>query len=266
MMDALVSIPGAEPWSARGSGPRGSIGVVVVHGFTANPIGTRPLGQRLAAEGYSVEVPLLPGHGTSPRDLARTRYEDWRATVENCVRTLERGCDRIVLVGHSMGGTIALDVAAERSQRGTALAGAVAINALVLDRTELLARLAPALQYVVPYVPRDAAGMPSDDLAKPGVEERAYPWVAARAAQSLIGQLPRVRAALGSIDCPVLVVTSPEDHTVDPRNGAAIAEALTSARVMEFATTRSYHVPLLDYDAESLEDRIVAFVAEVAGA
>jgi carboxylesterase len=262
-MDVMVSVPGAEPFSARGSGVRGSVGVVVVHGFTANPIGTRPLGLRLAAEGYSVEVPLLPGHGTSARDLARTRYADWRRTVANAVATLSRGCDRIVLIGHSMGGSITLDLAAHGEHP---LAGAVTINSLVLDREEVLARVAPVLQYIVPFVPRDAAGMPTDDLAKPGVDEHAYAWVSARAAQSYIAELPRIRDGLPRITCPVLVVTSPEDHTVDPSNGDAIAAGLTSAAAVErFATPRSFHVPLLDYDAERLEERIIAFVTDVTG-
>jgi len=262
-MDVMVSIPGAEPFSARGGDARGSVGVVVVHGFTANPIGTRPLGLRLAAEGYSVEVPLLPGHGTSARDLARTRYADWRSTVANAVAALGRGCDHVVVVGHSMGGSITLDVAAYGAQP---LAGAVVINSLVLDREEVLARAAPVLQYLVPFVPRDAAGMPTDDLAKPGVDEHAYAWVSARAAQSYIAELPRIREGLARVTCPVLVVTSPEDHTVDPANGDAIAEGLTAAaRVERFATPRSFHVPLLDYDAEALEDRIVRFVADVTG-
>jgi carboxylesterase len=262
-MDVMVAVPGAEPFSARGTGERGAVGVVVVHGFTANPIGTRPLGLRLAAAGYSVEVPLLPGHGTSARDLARTRYRDWRATVENAVATLSRGCDRVVVIGHSMGGSIALDVAAHGPQP---LAGVVTINSLVLDRTELLARLAPVLQHVVPFVPRDAAGMPTDDLAKPGVDENAYAWVSAKAAQSYIAELPRIRDGLANVTCPALVVTSPEDHTVDPANGDAIAEGLArSSRVERFATPRSFHVPLLDYDAEVLEERIEEFVADVTG-
>lgn len=262
-MDAMVTVPGAEPFSARGSGPRGAVGVVVVHGFTANPLGTRPLGMRLAAAGYSVEVPRLPGHGTSVRDLARTRYSDWRGTVEHAVATLARGCDHVVVVGHSMGGTIALDLAGAGSHP---LAGVVAINALVLDRTELLARLAPILQHVVPYVPRGAAGLPPDDLAKPGVEEHAYAWVSARAAQSFVAELPRIRDGLGTITCPALVVTSPEDHTVDLANGDAIAEGLAgAARVERLLTRRSYHVPQLDYDAELLEERVVDFVADVTG-
>ena len=262
-MDAIVGVPGAEPFSARGQGARGAVGVVVVHGFTANPTGTRPLGMRLAAAGYSVEVPRLPGHGTSARDLSRTRYSDWRTSVATAVATLARGCDAVVVVGHSMGGSIALDLAGSGEHD---LAGIVTINSLVLDRTEVLARLAPLLQHVVPFVPRDAAGMPTDDLAKPGVDEQAYAWVSARAAQSYIVELPRIREGLERIDCPALIVTSPEDHTVDPANGDAIADGLVgSPRVERLATRRSFHVPLMDYDAEMLEERILAFVADVTG-
>jgi carboxylesterase len=262
-MDAIVTVQGAEPFSARGSGTRGSVGVVVVHGFTANPTGTRPLGLRLASEGYSVEVPRLPGHGTSTRDLARTRYADWRTTAANAVATLARGCEQVVLVGHSLGGSITLDLAGSGEH---ALAGIVPINALVLGRTDPIARLAPVLQHVLPYVPRDLAGMPTDDLAKPGVVEHAYAWVPARAAQSFIVELPRIRTGLARIGCPALVVTSPEDHTVDPGNGDAIAEGMVgSPRVERFTTRRSYHQPLLDYDAEELEERIVTFVGDVTG-
>jgi len=261
-MDAMVSVPGAEPWSARGDGPRATVGVVVVHGFTANALSTRPLGQRLAAAGYSVEVPLLPGHGTSSRDLARTRYGDWHGSAALAVETLARGCDQVIVVGHSMGGTIALDLAAEGSHP---LAGVVTINALVLGRDELLARLAPYLQHVLPFVPRDAAGMPTDDIAKPGVSEQSYRWVSARAAQSLIEQLPRVRSGLAAITCPALVVTSVEDHTVDPRNGAAVVEGLGSSRIETVTCERSYHAPLLDYDATLVEDAVLDFVASVTG-
>ncbi len=261
-MDVRVTIEGAEPWSSPGHGERAAVGVVVVHGFTANPRGTRPLGQRLAAAGYAVDVPLLPGHGTSVRDLARTTYADWRRCVEHAVTTLAAGRDHVVVVGHSMGGTLALDLAATSP---TPVAAAVAINAIVLDRTGLLARLAPTLQYVLPYVPRDAAGLPTDDVARPGVEEGAYAWVSARAAQSLITQLPRVRRALPTVSCPVLVVTSPQDHSVDPANGDAIAGALTSARVERLSCERSYHVPQLDYDADLVEERVLRFVAEATG-
>jgi len=262
-MDVRVTVDGAEPWSAPGHGDRASVGVVVVHGLTANPRGTRPLGQRLADAGFAVDVPLLPGHGTSVRDLARTRYADWRQRVERSIASLAADREQVVVVGHSMGGTLALDLAATSP---VPLTAAVAINAVVLDRAGLLARVAPVLQHVLPFVPRDAAGMPTDDIMRPGVEEGAYAWVSARAAQSLLVQLPRVRRGLSTVTCPVLVVTSPKDRTVDPANGPAIVAGLSSARVETLTCERSGHVPQLDHDAGLVEERVVAFVAAATGA
>lgn len=260
-MDAVVTVPGAQPWSAAGLGARGRTGVVVTHGFTGNPIATRPLGQQLAAAGYTVEVPCLPGHGTDHRDLARTRYDDWYGALERVLDHLLGGCDRVVLIGHSMGGTLTLDLA---SRRPDDVAAAVVINPQVLDPTQLLARLAPVLQYLVPYVPRELAGLPADDIARPGVHEGSYPKVAARAARSLIAQLPRIRAQLLDLTSPLLVVWSPEDHTVPAVNATELLDLVGSADLRRFVCHRSYHVPMLDHDAEALEAAILAFLADTA--
>jgi len=260
-VEAVVAIPGAEPWSARGEGERGEVAVVVVHGFTGNPIATRPLGQRLAAEGYTVEVPLLPGHGTNHRDLGATRYRDWAGAVDRVVDHLSAGCRTVVLVGHSMGGTIALDLATRRRQDVDAVA---VVNPLVLEPTQALARAAPVLQHVVPYVPRDLAGLPSDDIARPGVEEGAYSVVPAKAARSLLVQLPRIRARLSGLTQPLLIARSPEDHTVPAENARRLRELVASEEVTEVVCDRSYHVVMLDYDARRLEEALVGFVGRVA--
>lgn len=262
-MDALVTIEGAEPLSSPGTGERGEIGVVLVHGFTGNPIATRPLGQRLASEGYSVEVLLLPGHGTSHRDLGRTRYGDWFGAVQRAVEHLRRTCPTIVVVGHSMGGTLALDLA---SRRAHLVDGLAVINPQVRDPEQALARVARVLQYVVPYVPRDLAGLPTDDICKPGVREGSYPVVSARAAQSLVAELPRIRAQLAELHQPLLAVWSTRDHTVPPRNTATLLELVGSEDVRTLELERSYHCPMLDYDAERLEQAVTDFVGEVGGA
>jgi carboxylesterase len=260
-MEAVVSIPGAEPWSASGHGARGEVGVIVTHGFTGNPRATRPLGQRLAAEGFTVEVPLLPGHGTHHRDLGSTRYADWVACVERTLDHLSRTCRAVVLIGHSMGGTITLDLA---SRRPRDVAGVVVINPQILDPTQPLARLAPLLQYVVPYVPRDLAGLPSNDIARPGVTEGAYGMVPARAARSLIVELPRIRSQLAELIQPLLVVWSPDDHTVSSSNARGLPEVVGSVDVTELVCERSYHLPQIDYDADRVEDAVIRFVAGVA--
>lgn len=252
------TIPGAEPWSAAGHGEHARTGVVVLHGFTGNPNSTRPLGQRLAQEGYRVEVPCLPGHGTDVRDLGRTRYADWYEAAERIVEHVAGTSDRVAVVGLSMGGTLTLDLA---SRRQDLVAAAAVINPQILDPTQPIARLAPLLQHVAPYVPRDLAGLPSDDIARPTADEHAYPKVSAKAAQSLIGQLPRIRRQLADLTAPLLVAYSPQDHTVPVANALALRELTSSQQLQELELPRSYHVATLDYDAPRLEQAVLELLA-----
>lgn len=259
-MEATVSIAGAEPWSAVGRGERGRDAVIVLHGFTGNPIGTRPLGQHLAVEGYSVEVPVLPGHGTSHHDLALTRYHDWYGAADRLVSYLRGRCRQVALVGHSMGGTIALDLAARRPDD---VAAAVVINPPVRMPAGLLPRLSGLLQYLAPYIPRELAGMPADDIAHDGVEDGSYALVSARAARSLLVELDRVRAGLLDITAPLLVVRSTQDHTVAPSNALEVLELAGSRDLRELRCDHSYHAPQLDEDAPLVAATITAFLDQV---
>ena len=92
-------LPGAEPYSAPG-GPHGAL---VVHGFTGNPSSMRPVAEALAAAGFAVELPLLPGHGTSLDDMMATRFPDWSAAVEAHFLELSGRTDSVVVAGLSMG-------------------------------------------------------------------------------------------------------------------------------------------------------------------
>ncbi len=261
-MDAAVSTPGAEPWSSVGAGPRGRTGVIVIHGFTSNPNATRPLGQHLAAEGYAVEVLLLPGHGTSHRELAGTRYRDWYDAVDRVVDRLWARCDAVVLIGHSMGGAIALDLAAHRPADVDAV---VVLNPVVRRPPGLLPLLGGILQHVAPYLPRDLAGLPTDDIAIDGVEEGAYALIPAGAARSLLTELDRIRAGLLDVVAPLLVVRSPEDHTIDPANALEVLELAGSRDLRSLVCHHSYHVPQLDQDAPLVAGTISDFLADVVG-
>lgn len=254
-------LAGAEAWSSPGEGALGRIGIVVVHGFTGNPCSTRPFGEALARRGFAIEVPRLPGHGTHWRDMARTRYTDWRAEVEAAVARVRERAHHVLLVGLSMGGALVLDVAC----RDAKIAGVVPINAPVLDREGLLARLAPLLEKVLPVVPASAAGLVENDAARPGVDERAYAWVPAAAGNSLLRELPRLREDLGHLHAPVLVAWSAQDHSVPPANSRAIARLAREAQVEELVLERSFHLATLDLDADLLEDRVAAFAARCAG-
>ncbi|MDX1510024.1 MAG: alpha/beta fold hydrolase [Nitriliruptorales bacterium] len=249
---------GAEPWSAEGSGDRARVGVAVIHGFTGNPVSTRPVGERLNAEGWTVEVPRLPGHGTSWMDLSRTRFGDWRRVVDETIDSLAERCDKVVVVGLSMGGTLTLDAA---TRRPADLAAIAVINATILPRDGLLPKLLPVLQFLLPVTPRDLADMPTGDIAKEGGDERAYGLVPTMTAYSIVKAQDEIRGRLDRLTMPVLVAWSPQDHTVPPKNSEWLAEQLADRDLTTVRCERSYHVVTLDHDAELLNDALVDFVA-----
>jgi carboxylesterase len=252
-------IHGAEAWSSPGAGSRARIGIIVSHGFTGNPVATRPLGDALAARGFAVEVVRLPGHGTDWRDMAKTSYADWRREIELTVERLRRGDKRVVIAGLSLGGTLALDIACARPKD---VAGVVTINATILNRKGLIATMAPVLEKILPVVPAGAAGLVKNDIAKGG-DEKAYSMVPARAGNSVLKELPRVRQGLESLETPVLVAYSPEDHSVPPENSQKILEILAGRDVKELRLERSYHLATLDFDFDVLVDEIAVFADRV---
>ena len=100
-----------QDWSAVGSGKNAHVGVLLVHGFTGAPPSMRPWGEFLHSKGYTVRVPLLPGHGTTPEDLNEVKWQEWPDKVTKELRELQKSCDTIFLIGLSMGGGTVLNVA-----------------------------------------------------------------------------------------------------------------------------------------------------------
>ena len=246
----MAIVPGAEPWSSDG----GDVGILVLHGFTGSPASVRPWGQALSAEGWTIRVPRLPGHGTTWQEMNKTRWEDWYAEADRNYRELRERCSRVFVMGLSMGGTLTLGLA---EQYGEAIAGIVLVNPSV--HTERPDRfLLPVLQLVVPGFP----GI-SNDIAKPGQDEIAYGKIPLKAAHSLSGLWHRVKNDIAKVTQPVLLFRSAVDHVVEPSNAVFILSNVSSADVHEEVLPDSFHVATLDHDAEVIVRDSIAFVHRI---
>ena len=95
--------------------------MLLSHGFTGSPASMRPWGQYLAERGYAVELPLLPGHGTTWQELNTTTWDDWYAEIGRCVRQAARRARRGLVAGLSMGGALVLRLAADRPDQVAAV-------------------------------------------------------------------------------------------------------------------------------------------------
>ena len=240
-------IKGAEPFAHAG-GPGGAL---VLHGFTGNPSSLRRVAEALAARGLSVEMPLLPGHGTDMSDLLDKGWSDWAAAAEDALASLEKRSDEIVIVGLSAGGSLACLLAESHPEiRGLAL-----VNPFVEPPAEsfrdVLRGLLDSGETVAPGI--------GSDIAKPNVTELAYSGTPLGAALSLFEGLDDISKRLDSIKCPVLLFTSRDDHVVPTSSSDLLASSVSGA-VERVHLERSYHVATLDYDGEEILERIVDFV------
>jgi carboxylesterase len=246
-------IPGAEPYSATGD----ARGALVLHGFTGNPQSMRGLALALADAGFTVEMPLLPGHGTDIADMVPTRWPEWCEAADDAFTALAARCDSVAVVGLSMGGSLAVWLAEHHPE----VAALSVVNPLVTPPDTATAGFIEAM---IEGGDETAPGIGSD-IAMEGSVESAYPELPLRAALSLFEGVEEVEAKLGSVTCPVLVFTSKQDHVVDPGSSDVLVERVKGP-VEQVILERSYHVATLDYDKDEIEARTVEFLSGVLAA
>jgi carboxylesterase len=243
---AAPVLPGAEPFVADG-GPHGAL---VLHGFTGNCFSVRGLARRFAAAGWAVECPLLPGHGTMLADMLPTRWSDWSAAAEAAYRRLAARVDgRIVVAGLSMGGTLTVWLASRHPE----IAGVICINPLAAPGGQVR----DILQAGVDAGQESIAAIGSD-IADPDASELSYPETPLAPLVSLFDAIQDLQPSLPEVTCPMLLVTSPEDHVVPPFNSDHLASSV-GGRVERMAAERSYHVATLDFDKDEVERRAIDF-------
>ena len=226
-------------------------GALVLHGLTGSTQSVAGLRTALEDSGFEVEAPMLPGHGTSPEDLAGCGWADWTAAAEAALGRLDAP---VVAVGLSMGGALAAGVCARHPE----LRGLAVVNPLVdppapafLDTLE--AFLAAGEEFL--------PGIGSD-IADPTAVEVAYDRLPVAALLSMSRGLHELRPRLADVHCPVLILTSRHDHVVPAVSSDVLAEAV-GGPVERVWLERSQHVATLDLDREELERRVVGFATSL---
>ena len=204
-------LPGAEAWSHTAADPRQgrAPGALVLHGFTGNPSSVRTLANAFATEGFHVELPRLPGHGTTVEDMLRFGWSDWSASTEDAYQRLAGRADAIVVAGLSMGAALTLWIALRHAE----IVGIVCINPATQpwppDVREALDQVLAEGLEVLPAV--------GSDIADPGAAESSYDDAPVRPLISFLDEgLTPMAARYGDLGMPLLLFTSRQDHVVEP--------------------------------------------------
>jgi carboxylesterase len=254
MPEVTIHEPLSVPARPELTGGR-RIGVLLSHGFTGSPYSMVPWGRSLAELGYGVEVPRLPGHGTTWQELNTTTWSDWYGEVTRAFARLQAEHDAVVVAGLSMGGALVLRLAADHAD---AVAGVVVVNPAVAT-TRLDVKLLPVLKHLVPSFPGIAS-----DIKKAGVEEHGYTRTPLKATHSMFRAWPALVADLPKVTAPLLYFRSTVDHVVDAASEPLIIGGVSSTDVTVRRLENSFHVATMDNDAQQIFDESAAFVARVA--
>ena len=236
------------------------VGVVCVHGFTGTPYEMRYLGQRLHEAGFTVHGPVLPGHGTRASDLDATHAADWADAVEDAYDTLRLLCRRVVVVGQSLGGLLALHLA---SRRPDVAAVAALATPLWLDGLAgRVARWAATDRLPVRAVPKLYGSDVRDRRTR--IENPCYDTIPVRALGELARFMLEVEGELAQIRQPVLVLHGRRDHTAPVACASRIAERTRAARLR--ILERSFHLIAADVERDIVAAEVIAFVRRHAHA
>jgi carboxylesterase len=240
---------GCEPWSYSAGADTGA---VVIHGFTGCPASVRGLADSLAVAGFDIELPRLPGHGTAVTEMLETRWHDWFDVAESAYLRLTSRVANAVLVGQSMGATLALALA----QRHPAVRGVVCINPLTrLRDADTMAMIAEYIDDGIAVVPGEGS-----DIADPDSSDVAYSGTPLAPLQSmLIDGVGPITTKFTNMIMPLRLFTSRQDHVVDPADSEYLASAW-GGNVEHTWLERSFHVATRDFDRDLVHDETVAFV------
>jgi carboxylesterase len=262
-LQAYQAMPPVKPFHHQGNGT----GVLLIHGFGGSPLELQPLTESLAQNGYTVSAPLLPGHGTTPRDFAATSNAEYLEAVRGELSDLRSQCQRLYVVGFSMGGLLALQI-----ERETRLDGLVLMSTPIqpwndladFDWLKVAAESGTKLHLFFPTL-----GIPNLVQARrreqhespsqlPEVNYAAYPAASCLHVLELIEQ---VKPQLHSIRTPTLIMQSRDDHVSAPSSADYLYDHLGSEEKRLVYLQHSGHVIALGRERDRVEQLVARFVA-----
>ncbi len=225
-----------------------------MHGFTGSPNSFSELVPFLQKQGFTVAIPVLPGHTTHAADMFNYTWRDWYACVTDAFAELNSNCEEVFVCGLSMGGTLSLHLAAHERVQGIVSMAAPA----TFPRLQRI-----GVRYLHGFIKfrRKKGGEDvRDEKAKAKLRSyRRFPYYAV---DQLFRLTEHVEADLPEVRAPILVVHSVQDHSVPFADAQIIFENVGSKSKRKVDLQESYHIITVDCEKELVQKEILAFIRE----
>lgn len=245
---------GGKPFFFRG----GPTGCLLIHGFTGAPGEMRSLGEHLAAQGYTTLGVRLTGHGTTPPDMADATWRHWLGCALDGWEILRGQCERVFVIGLSMGGMTAINLAAQ-----VPVGGLVAMSTPLFLDPDWRFNFLDLFALFQPYQKKPALPPGQQALVAPG--HFAYGVWPVKSIKQLTRYLEATREALPHVAAPALLVHSKNDADIKPENLKLIYDRIGSTDKEMLWLEKSGHVVTEGPERQILFDYIGAFIKSHGG-
>lgn len=232
------------------------LGCLIIHGFTSSLDTVRvlvPMAERLH---LPYRMPILRGHGTHPGDLRGVTWHDWFKDAAASLQDLRTEVDHVAVCGLSMGGLVALHLAAEYPQD----IACVATIAAALRLSNRFIRMSPFLARLLRnrmWSSNPSSGYSDAALAISNTNYRSFPL---DAVVSLYRYGPIVERLLPRVRAPLLVIHSHQDRVIKPISAELIYNSAGSRDKQLCWFNRSGHEMLQDVEADAVVAAIEKFI------
>ena len=254
-MKQYSTIPGCLPRERHPE--KATEAVLLIHGYTGTPRDMDYLADRLAESGRAVSIPRLPGAATDMDDLSRTTRHMWKRHVLGSWQDLKSRYDEVSVVGYSMGGVLALDLASRvKLERVTVLAPALLVSNPVVRFTPLIA----PFHRILPEV--KTGWKPEEDDDETTLEQGRRYWT--RRDPRSLAQLRYLQIAarrrLKHLTTPVMAIVSSSDPTVPTRVIGVLERSLPGGLDRSLVVDRCGHNVPNGADRETVADAVVSWL------
>ena len=239
------------------------LGIILVHGYKSAPKEVAELANFLQNFDVTIYCVRLKGHGTSPADIKNYEWYDWYMSVNKGYSALANICDKIVLVGFSMGGLLSLLMATQKKGHHK-LAAIVSLNS-ALKLQDIKAKMVPSINLWNELLEKfnfekGKLEYVDDNPENPDINySRNY----VKGVYELERLMDICALNLPSVKVPALIVQSTQDPVVNPNSGKLIFNKIESKLKTLKELEIPNHVIITTKDKNLVFQEIVSFLKKI---
>ena len=232
------------------------VAVIFIHGFMGSPNQFADLADAVYDAGFAYSAILLPGHGGGIREFVKFGADDWQAHLQSEIEKIRRDYNKIILVGHSMGGLLALNACLIKENN---------ISGVVLIATPLKVYLVSpksvSLKLHLLRLPKTdkvkSAYMKSTSVKTP--KPFIYP-PAIKTIREFYKLMRQTKKRLAEVSVPVCMFHSRRDETTSYRSSALLRERLCNTQSTAFSLDKSWHAFYDGDDWAMVKSKLIEFI------